>query len=105
SAQDTQRRGFVVDFHSQASPTPNWIRGSHRSNVVFDVCEASVFLWRSLERSACLSRLPLTHFLDLLRQFKIFVGDALGGMVLKAHHHPRIGRRDVWIMPSRFRQM
>ena len=49
--------------------------------------------------------LPMDHVLDLLGQLEIFVGDALGSMVLQAHLDPCIGGGDVGMVPSGLGEM
>src|SRR5215510_11070679 len=73
--------------------------------VVLDIGEALIRLRRALERTSLLARLPVDHVLDLLRQLEVLVGDALGRMVLEADFHPRIGRRDVGVMPRGLGEM
>ncbi len=55
------------------------------SAVVLDIGVALVVFRRAFERAAALARAPVHHVLDLLRQFKILIRDALGGMVLQPH--------------------
>ena len=69
------------------------------SVVVLDVSEPRIGR-RALTGPAVLARLPLDNFIELLCQGEIFVGDALGRVIRQAHLDPRIGCRDVGMVPA-----
>src|SRR5439155_8121690 len=65
-----QRATPRVCRRSRRRPFPLAHRAVRRSGVIFDVGEALVFLGSPLERAALLARLPVHHFLDLLRELE-----------------------------------
>src|SRR5215469_14990998 len=89
-----------------ALPIPNSpANANERSVVVFQIRETLILFRRALERTAPFARLPMHDIFDLLGELEILVGDALGRMVLQAHLDPRIGGRDIGMMPGRLRKM
>ena len=63
---------------------------STHSAIVLDIGVTLVVFRRAFERTAAPARTPVHHILDLPRQFKILIRDALGRVVLQAHLDGRV---------------
>src|ERR1700733_4682198 len=73
--------------------------------VILDIGESLIAARRPLKRAALFARAPRDEVLDLASEFEVLVGDPLGAVVLQFHLDPRVGRRDVGMMPGGLRQM
>src|SRR5262249_51841034 len=76
-----------------------------RSIVIFDIGEALILVWCTLQRPAFICRLPLDDILYLLRQLEVLIGNYLGSVILQTHFDPGVGCGDIRMMPCRFGKM
>src|SRR5262249_54249509 len=76
-----------------------------RSIVVFDIGEPLILLRSAFQRSAFAGRLPLDDVLNLLRKFKILIGNSFGGVILQPDLDPGIGCGDIRMVPGGFGKM